>query len=268
MLLPYNVDVPMQRMPVANWALIACTCLVSFIVFLKPDESINLPPINLPPDADFNELIVQLDKLEKERIPALALQPQHFSILQLFTHVLVHADLLHLAGNMLFLFVFGNAVNAKLGHGTYLLIYFLLGAVSGIAWLIFGNGMPAVGASGAISGITGIFLVFFPRNDVRVYFFWNFSWESFSLSALWLVLFYMLWDLIGTLFLGQGGIAYVAHLAGECIGLALGIGLAMTAFGPEDYEENLLQLLGLEGRKEDEATSRLKTRVPLKSKKR
>ena len=116
---------------------------------------------------------------------------------------------------MIFLFCFGNAVNAKLGQGLFLAAYFLLGALDGVAWLLLGNGMPVVGASGAIMGIVGIFLVLFPRNDVNVlYWFGGAYGGSFSIAAIFLILFYMTCDLIGTLTGGGGGVAYICHLAG------------------------------------------------------
>jgi len=256
MIIPYGVDVPMRRVPVANWLLILGTCVVSLAVWLSPRPAVT---IRVPGNLD--TVIVQM---QGETIPALALQPGKFAITQLFTHVLVHGDVVHLLGNMLFLFVFGNAVNAKVGHAVYLFCYFLLGAMGGVAWMMFGEGLPMVGASGAISGIIGMFLVFFPRNDIRILLFWEFAWQVFSLSSIWVVCFYMLWDLIGTLFLAGSGIAYVTHLAGGCLGIGVGMIMALSIFGPEPYERSLPQMLGWQEREDDDMTLRLRLRGRLK----
>ncbi|MHC4402869.1 MAG: rhomboid family intramembrane serine protease, partial [Planctomycetota bacterium] len=144
MLFPFNVDVPMERVPIANWIVIGLTCLVS-VALLMAD------PRHLP---DF----------------AILKGGAEFSSLQLFGHLLTHGGTFHLFANMIFLFCFGNAVNAKLGHATFLVFYFGVGALSGGAWLVFGSGEPLVGASGAIMGVVGVFFVLYPRNDVSVFY--------------------------------------------------------------------------------------------------
>src|SRR5262249_49516641 len=149
-------------------------------------------------------------------------------------------------GNMIFLFVFGNAVNAKLGHFWFLGAYFLLGAFAGLGWLLLGKGLPMIGASGAIMGIVGMFLILFPRNEVRVFYWITWYWMgSFTIASGAVIGFYMVCDLLGTLFGGGGAIAYIAHLTGAAGGMALAIGLLSSRLiRSESYEENMLQLLG------------------------
>jgi membrane associated rhomboid family serine protease len=261
MFLPFTVDVPMARLPLANWALIAVTSLISLAMFVSDRPSDwDLPDnLELPPpqnkknwsDAEWQKFARQFEeRLQKTVAPPWSLVPARFSVVQLLSHQLVHGDLLHLVGNMIFLFVFGNAVNAKLGHVMFLGSYFLLGALGGLAWLAFGDGRPMLGASGAIMGIVGMFLVLFPRNDVSVLYFWWGGGGSFELPAFWVILAYMAFDLLGTLRAGEG-IAYVSHLAGELVGIALVVTLILVGFiRSTRYEENLLEAMGLSTKKQ------------------
>jgi membrane associated rhomboid family serine protease len=219
MLLPWSVDVPMRRVPLANWVLIAATCAVSLAVLFGGGRS--------------------------DAVTALALHKRGFTFTQLFTHALVHADLWHLVGNMWFLFCFGNAVNAKVGHAVYLALYFFLGAVAGIAWVALGQGAAMIGASGAIMGVVGLFVVYFPNNDVEVWYWFGWVYAGMGRVPSWVVVaFWMLLDLVGTVVQGDG-IAYVAHLAGGVGGVGLGVAMvAARMFESEPGEENLLQLLG------------------------
>jgi membrane associated rhomboid family serine protease len=244
MLIPYSVDVPMERWPFTNWALIAITCVISIGILIDPPRSDRWTVEKDAPGAPVIERVF-LDELEG--VSSLALNPRHFSFLQLFTCVFVHGDLFHLIGNMIFLFVFGNAVNAKMGHIPFLLSYFLLGALASCAWLLLGNGQPAVGASGAIMGIVGLFLVFFPRNDVTILYWFSFYFSgTFDLSSMWIILSYLAGDLFGSLTAGGGGgVAYVAHLGGALGGIACGVAaIQLGWFAATPYEVNLLQLLG------------------------
>jgi membrane associated rhomboid family serine protease len=244
MLVAYNVDVPMERLPVANWVLIAVTCFCSLGILFgwHPDKTRK--------HRDLDPHHIDWDQLEREtaedEIPPMSLRRVGLSASQLFTHVLVHADLLHLLGNMFFLFCFGNAVNAKLGQVLYLAAYFLLGAVGGLAWLALGHGDCAVGASGAIMGVTGMFLVFFPRNDVYILYWWSFAYAgSFELAAGWWISFYVVCDLVGVLLDPGGQISYISHLAGALCGIGLACGLLVLGLArPGRGEENFLQVLG------------------------
>lgn len=242
MLLPYHVDVPMKRVPWANWALITLTVLISFIDWQEL-ASRNVPTINW-------------DELEPENISSLNLEPQisslalhrgDFNPSQLFTSILVHGDFLHLLGNMIFLFVFGNAVNARLGHILFILCYFLLGMLAALAWLVTASGFAVLGASGAIMGIVGIFLVLFPRNDIQV-FYWLF-WRAMGavrISAGWVILFYLVMDFIG-LMTKDAGIAYISHLVGGFAGIGVCICFFLSGWLKPTYEEeNLLQVLGFQ----------------------
>jgi membrane associated rhomboid family serine protease len=230
MLIPYNVDVPQERWPIANWVLIGITVVISTAAILSGE----------PTEWD----------LLRGNLPwhyAWALHRDGFSIPQLVGALFIHVGVIHLLGNMVFLFCFGNAANAKLGHVLYVSAYLLLGVLSALAWLAIGNGRFAVGASGAIMGIVGIYLVYFPRNDVRVlYCFWFFYIVRagvFSLSSYWLILLYMAFDVWG-LATQNEGVAYVAHVAGAFGGVGVAtVLLATNVVASTDTEENLFQVL-------------------------
>jgi membrane associated rhomboid family serine protease len=263
-LIPYNADVPMERLPFANWVLIAVTCLVSISVWMNEAKK------EKRQERELNQEVMRLyDQLEQTQDPRarddlhrriaklmpdddeddvhpFALNPGRFRPWQLVTSLFVHADIFHLVGNMIFLFCFGNAVNAKLGHGLFLGSYALLGVIEGLGWLVVGNGHPTIGASGAIMGIVGIFLVLFPKNDVSVLYWFGIYWAGeFSISSYVIIMFYMAGDLIGTVFFGNGGVAYACHLIGAVAGVGLGILLVWTrVLRSERYEQNLLEMFG------------------------
>lgn len=90
--------------------------------------------------------------------------------LTLLSHTLVHGDGWHLLGNMLALAAMGNAVNARIGHLRYLALYLASAVAGGVAWLAFGDGASAAGASGAVSGVVAAFFVLFPLTRVNVLF--------------------------------------------------------------------------------------------------
>ena len=250
MFLPYTVDVPMKRLPVANWVLIAVTCAMTFQGWYQDSRLVR--EIGFRFTDDMEELAKKADQLRScgntSPPPAWSLVRGQATIGQLFTYVFAHADVVHLVGNMVFLFCFGNAVNSKLGHSLFLALYFLLGMFAGFCWLRFGHGATLVGASGAVMGICGVFLVFFPTNEVRIFFygFHGFTWSE--MASMWLVLLAMVLDLLGTLVFGpEDGVAYVAHLGGEVLGVMFACGLLLTGLAKsEEYELNLLQLIGLQ----------------------
>ncbi|MEO1716986.1 MAG: rhomboid family intramembrane serine protease, partial [Planctomycetota bacterium] len=129
MIVPYSVDVPMERWPIANWCLMLATCATSFVAFPAMTGG---APIE-------SWMLYGADPWDSE--------------LAVLGSVMTHADLSHLVGNMIFLFVFGNAVNAKLGHSMFIALYFIFGAISSVASAMFSD-VPGLGASGAIAGIT------------------------------------------------------------------------------------------------------------------
>jgi membrane associated rhomboid family serine protease len=172
-----------------------------------------------------------------------------WTIKGLFGHIWLHGDIIHLLGNMLFLWIFGNAVCAKIGNVRYLPIYLGLGFIAGISHLVFTGG-SVLGASGAIYGIVGMYLVFFPENEITCYYAFPslFTAKEFCVSSIWMILFWVVFDIWGAM-KGGGGVAYFAHLGGFAAGFVLAIVMLKLKLVvmDENYEKSLLQLIA--GRK-------------------
>jgi membrane associated rhomboid family serine protease len=281
MLLPYSIDVGMERVPITNWVLMGFTCIFTIVMWvfeakrtatdidIEIDPSvINVDPSVLSDPRKRDKLLEEIERSLEPPAPLLSLQRKHFRIYQLVSHIFVHADLWHLGGNMLALFLFGNAINAKLGHFRFLWMYFAFGILAGLCWLALGQGESALGASGAIMGICGLFFVFYPTNEVSVLWFFLYRGGTFDIESYWLILLWFAGDLWGCFFSSAGGIAYVAHLAGALAGVAVGIFLVVNDFVEAPTgEENLLQSLGLR-ESSDRWDSKGLHRVPRKVRKR
>ena len=142
----------------------------------------------------------------------------------LLTSMFLHGGWGHLGGNMLFLWIFGDNIEHRIGHLRFILFYLICGLAAGLAHIIFNTGsmIPTVGASGAISGVLGGYLMLFPRNRVYVM-----TWGG--VAAVPAVLMLGLWILLQ--FVNEfgrvantpetGGVAYLAHIGGFVAGMVL-----------------------------------------------
>jgi membrane associated rhomboid family serine protease len=155
-----------------------------------------------------------------------ALIPAHFNIANIFTAMFVHANWMHVLGNMLFLWVFGDNVEDILGHAKYLIFYLACGVAAAMAQVAMdpSSRIPMVGASGAIAGVMGAYLVKFPRSQV-VMLTWFLFIFTFDLPA-WAMLIY--WFAIqvfggfGSITQAStGGTAFLAHVGGFVMGAIL-----------------------------------------------
>jgi hypothetical protein len=157
----------------------------------------------------------------------------------------LHGGIMHLLGNMLFLWIFGNAICAKIGNIRYIGAYIGLGLLAGISHLVFAGG-SVLGASGAINGIVGMFLVLFPQNEITCYWiffmFGGFA-KEINVSSAWMILFWLVFDIWGAMS-GGGQVAYFAHLGGFAGGVVLAIlMLKFKMLTTERYEKTLLQVI-------------------------
>jgi membrane associated rhomboid family serine protease len=246
----------MRRVPWANWALIAATIVISLAVPARR-EIVGFREFGPQGAAEF-----RLPLLKYEYSP-LVLQPHDFEPYQLVTSLFQHAGPLHLLGNMLFLFVFGNPINAKLGHLSFLLAYLGIGAIESAVWLAVGTGEPCFGASAAIMGMCGMFLVLYPRNEVVVWDEWLFwiqqDWPG--LSGWFVVLVYVAFDVWGAVFDRNAGVGYVAHIIGFSLGAVLAIALLRMRWLKTDIGEQTL-LDWIAGRGPREKKRRAHKRMP------
>ena len=131
----------------------------------------------------------------------------------------MHGSIMHILGNMMFLFVFGDNLENLLGHIRYVVFYIFCGFAAAVAQIVMGPDsiIPMLGASGAISGVLGGYLLLFPQRRVRAIIF-NFLTEvpAFVALGLWIVYQVVLGYLTPA---GTGGVAYAAHIGGFVAGL-------------------------------------------------
>ncbi len=155
--------------------------------------------------------------------------PASPSLIDLFSSMFLHAGFLHLAGNMLFLWIYGDNVEHRLGRVGYLVCYLATGVAATVGHAFFSGGstLPLIGASGAISGVLGFYFVWFPRNTVKVLLIlFPFFVNVIELPARWVLGFYLVLDnLLPLAFSGGGGtgVAYGAHIGGFLGGVALAV---------------------------------------------
>ena len=148
------------------------------------------------------------------------------SALTVLTSMFLHAGLMHLGGNMLYLWIFGNNIEDVMGHGRFILFYLLCGvaAVFGHAFTAPDSTVPMIGASGAISGVLGAYLLLFPRARVLVLIPLGFLTRVMPVPAIVVLGFWIVMQIINGAFswggLG-GGVAWFAHIGGFAVGLAL-----------------------------------------------
>ncbi len=199
-MIPYHIETLYRHEPWASWVVLACTVGAS--------------------------LMIQFGG-----IPAAAVN-QSFVLGQggpeaFLCYLFAHSGIAHLLGNMVFLWVFGNAVCGTVGNLGFLALYFFLGAFVGFVHLLCG-GAPLVGSSGAIAGLVGLSVAFFPTNRVNLYYSVLFATRTVSMPLWGAALYWTAWDVIGAWF-GLGPTAYWAHLGGAAVGV--GIGLVLLSLG-------------------------------------
>jgi membrane associated rhomboid family serine protease len=141
-------------------------------------------------------------------------------VFTLVTCIFLHGSWLHIGGNMLFLWVFGDNIEDVMGHVGYLAFYLLTGIAASAAqvWLDTSSQVPLVGASGAISGVLAAYIVLFPRGRVVSLIFLGIFVTTILLPA-WIMIGY--WISLGMRTAGTGGVAYFAHIGGFVAGLIL-----------------------------------------------
>jgi membrane associated rhomboid family serine protease len=149
----------------------------------------------------------------------------------------MHGGWAHLGGNMLFLFIFGDNVERRLGSLLYLAFYLVCGVIASVAQVAtnVNSVIPSLGASGAISGVLAAYLVYFPQNRVRVLVAFRFVTEvpALMMIGLWaLIQFVSGFGSIATTDQTGGGVAYFAHIGGFIAGLVLAFLLRAIGRGP------------------------------------
>jgi membrane associated rhomboid family serine protease len=197
--------------PRVTWTIIA-TCVVAYLLFqadlfakLEPNVSLGF---GLVPSVIFGRDIID---------PRILQAPTWATPL---TYQFLHGGLVHLAGNMLFLWVFADNVEDEMGHGRFALFYLVSGALAGLAYALTlpAGQAPLIGASGSVSAVLGAYLVLHPNTRVFGLFM---NIIPVRIPALWFILGWFALQLGHALFDPNRAVAWIAHVAGVVIGAAL-----------------------------------------------
>jgi len=205
--IPIRDELPTSRPAVVTVSLIVANCAVFAFQFMQPAEiqqrialSYGAIPLNLTRD-----------------VLALPQPPVHW--LTIFSAMFLHGGLLHLGGNMLYLWIFGNNVEDYLGHVKFLLFYLTCGCVAALTHSAadLNSAVPMIGASGAISGLLGAYMLLYPRARVVVLI-WFLFFIRFARIPAFVVLGVWFLMQVTSVFGGEDGIAWYAHIGGFIFG--------------------------------------------------
>jgi membrane associated rhomboid family serine protease len=212
MVLPIGDINPTRRWPIVTFVLILVNVAVFLYALSQGGRGFNVIT------AAYGAIPVEL--LTGRDLPPRILWPVHVTLL---TSMFLHGGIGHIIGNMLYLWIFGDNVEDALGHVRFLLFYLICGLIASFSHIAFnlGSSVPAVGASGAISGVLGAYLLLHPQGKVRV-----FVWLLVIIRVVhvpaWIML--TLWFVLqaGQALGGeQGNVAVWAHIGGFVAGLVL-----------------------------------------------
>jgi rhomboid family protein len=148
--------------------------------------------------------------------------------LTILTSMFMHGGWMHILGNMLYLWIFGDNIEDNFGHARFLIFYFACGVAASFSQILVDPDsiIPSLGASGAIAGVLGAYLIMFPRNRVRTLIPLGFLWTTFELPAIVVLGFWIVIQVFSQytatfLHAAEGGVAYMAHIGGFATGLVL-----------------------------------------------
>jgi len=236
MLLPIADSPNSGSLPKATWLLIALNVVVYLAVTLP--ASMRPPALDDPLLTEYLRMLGVQGPISyaviRDQLTAYDLlifrygfRPADFDLISLFSSIFLHAGFFHLAGNMLFLYIFGNNVEHRLGFLKFLCAYLFYGVAATLFFALFvsGSNVPLIGASGAISGVMGCYFLWFPRNRVNVFvFLFPFVITTLMIPARWVLGFYLLVDNILPFLVSSSsatGVAHGAHIGGFLAGLGL-----------------------------------------------
>jgi len=235
MLFPVGDDNSDRTMrPTVNYLLVAINVLVFvFLQGLGSNQEFTMAYSTVPEEIVTGHDVVTEDRMARDpetgevfSVPGLL--PTPFSVyVTMLTSMFMHGGFAHLFGNLMFLWIFGDNVENALGHARYLIFYLTCGVLASLSHVVssvlFGADLlvPSLGASGAISGVLGGYILLFPKRRVRVVMFYMLQ-EVPAVLAIGLWFVFQLISGLGMLGGGQGGgVAYGAHIGGFLAGLLL-----------------------------------------------
>lgn len=213
--------------PYVNMALIA----LNFLVFFVFQGAGDIKALNASSISHGLIPVVLFDI--RDLAPQFQVLPDWMSLI---TYFFLHGDFMHLFGNMLFLWVFGDNVEDALGHLRYLAFYLICGVTSGLAYALLdlNSDTPLIGASGAVSGVVAAYLMLHPRVKVWVL---VFARIPLRLTAQWLLGAWVLFQIANLVFAEESQVAWISHVGGLATGAVLV--LFMRRKGVELFDRGL-----------------------------
>jgi len=215
-MIPLSDRIPTRRFPIVTILLIVANVLVFALEMLQ---------LNLGGDNALQQTFLNYGVVPSR----VAVESLNITLLRFVTSMFLHASFLHIAGNMLFLWIFGDNIEDVLGHFWFAVFYFVCGFVASAAQVFVsaGSDLPGIGASGAIAGVLAAYLIFFPRSQINTLLILGIFLAVRRLPAvLVLGLWFALQLVNGFLSVGQtqlGGVAFFAHIGGFVAGLILAL---------------------------------------------
>jgi membrane associated rhomboid family serine protease len=205
--IPLRDNVPTRTFPIITATLMVVNTLVFVYAVFMPGaaEKAFVTRYGLVP----RELLLSLHD-RQELLP--------YNVLTLFTSMFLHGGLFHLGGNMLYLWIFGNNIEDSMGHIRFIFFYGLSGIAAGLFQFVYdpASDIPMIGASGAVSGILGAYLLLFPFARVKTLIFIFIFITTVELPA---VVLLTIWFFMQVLFSHTQGVAWFAHIGGFLFGL-------------------------------------------------
>lgn len=207
--LPYKVDVHKSRRPYANY-------LVMFV-------------------------IVAVFALQQSYIKGRTepFELTDWTVRGMFGYMWLHDGYLHIIGNLIFIWVFGNALCSKVGNILYIPVYIATGLLAAALHLVF-DGRIAVGASGALYGVIGAYFVLYPFNSIRCFFWFLAYLRCFSVAGFWMILLKVALDVLGAVSGYMGGTAYFTHIGGFVSGVIIAMVLLMAKLVVRDSMDDAI----------------------------
>jgi len=212
-MIPISDDNPSKRTPIMTWAIIAA-CVIVYIWERQLGHQMDhaMAVLGFKPGLYFSHHYA----LKDIALPAFT---------AIFISMFLHGSILHIAGNMLYLWIFGNNIEDAMGHVRFFVFYVLCGVAAALAMAYVDprSMLPMIGASGAISGVLASYVLIFPRARVTVIVPLGIIFFPLTLSAVWVVGFWFVLQLVSAAFTdpGQPGVAWWAHVGGFTTGLLL-----------------------------------------------
>jgi membrane associated rhomboid family serine protease len=222
-MVPLKDDNPVQIIPVVTYALIITNLAIFFYQVSLSSSGLN----------GFLRLYAVIPEELTANLHGYSLNQPVPEILTLITSQFLHGSFQHVGFNMLFLWIFGNNIEEALGHLKFLIFYLACGVLAALAqWFFTMNSpIPSLGASGAIAGVMGAYIIKFPQAKVLTlvplgFFLTTFRIPAFYFLGIWFVM--QAFNGIGSLgAMNSGGVAYWAHAGGFLSGIVLGVVLGL-----------------------------------------